>query len=158
MKNEYLATYLNDHLAGSTVAIELLEKMEHNATAARKSMIIELRSDIVADRKELIDRLGFRESVPRKAAAWFTEKFAQLKLAFDDKKAGPLWWLEAFETVSLGIEGKLALWRALGSAEDRPEFRQLDLAGLEKRAKSQRERAESARLEAARVALAKVAQ
>jgi hypothetical protein len=79
MANEHLATYLNDHLAGSTVAIELLEDLEREGTGITRSLA-ELRADIEADRKELkslIARLGISESRTRKVSGWLTEMSAR---------------------------------------------------------------------------------
>lgn len=72
--NEHLATYLNDHLAGLTVALELLEELEAEGTGITKSLT-ELRADIEADRKELqipMARLGNSESRTRKVSGWLT--------------------------------------------------------------------------------------
>lgn len=57
--------------------------------------------------------------------------------------------------MSLGIEGKLALWRALAAAAaTAPELVGVDYALLEQRAIEQRASVETVRLDAARVALA----
>jgi hypothetical protein len=100
----------------------------------------------------LIERLGASESAPRKAAAWVTEKLISLKLRLDDKTVGSLWRLEALETLSLGIEGKLALWRALAVAKLRAELEKPDYQVLVNRAINQRAAVEGARLKAAKAA------
>ena len=69
MSEQHLATYLNDHLAGSVVALELLEHLgkAHPGTPTER-FATELRADIAADRKELEDlmaRLNIRVSQPR---------------------------------------------------------------------------------------------
>src|SRR5438552_17167929 len=52
--NQNLATYLNDHLAGSVAALELLEYLEKTQTGkAMGRFVPELRADIAADRREL---------------------------------------------------------------------------------------------------------
>ena len=57
-------------------------------------------------------------------------------------------------TLSLGILGKLALWRALAVAAERvPMIRRLDLGALERRAREQHERVETGRLKVAGAAL-----
>ena len=161
MGNEYLATYLNDHLAGSVAAIELLEHLEAayaDTTIAR--FFTELREEIAADRRELeglMGRLHVAESRPRKVSAWLTEKFTELKLRLDDSARGPLRLLESLEVVGLGIHGKLALWRALGAtaAEVSPGLQGLiDYEPLAQRAEEQRRRVEVVRLEAAKAAFA----
>jgi hypothetical protein len=61
---------------------------------------------------------------------------------------------EDLETLSLGVEGKLALWVALHRAYgDDPRLRGIDLDALSDRARSQRRRIEQQRLDAAEGAL-----
>lgn len=158
MADEHLATYLNDHLAGSVAAIELLEYLEkvHVGTDMAR-FFAELRADVEADRRELealMDRLQIAKSFSRKVTAWLTEKITQLKLRLDDPRGGPLCLLEALEVLALGIEGKRALWRALAAAaEAAPRLQGVDYERLAQRAEEQRRRVEVARLEAARAAL-----
>jgi hypothetical protein len=54
MADEHIATYLNDHLAGSVVALELLDHLvaTHSETDLA-AFFRQLRADIVADRDEL---------------------------------------------------------------------------------------------------------
>jgi hypothetical protein len=90
----------------------------------------------------------------RKAAAWLTEKLGEAKLRLDDPGDGQLRVLEAVETLGLGIQGKLALWRALAAVADRlPKLQRVDFARLEQRAIQQHQRVEGQRLQAARLAL-----
>jgi hypothetical protein len=164
MVNEYLATYLNDHLAGSVAAVELLERLEAVYPGTDMARFFAaLRNEIVADRgalEELMTRLQIAESRPRKASAWIAGKFTELKLRLDDKLRGPLRLLESLEAVGLGIDGKLALWRALNAATSVNPALQgiLDYERLEKRAEEQREAVEIVRLEAARAAFKQVQQ
>ena len=159
MAEKYLATYLNDHLGGSQVALELLEHLERSPAGTPVARFAaDLRDDIGADRRELealMARLGVAESRPRKAAAWLSEKMSELKLRLDDPSGGALRQLEIFEALSVGIEGKRLLWRALGaSAEVSPSLAVADYGLLERRAEDQRRSVETWRLEAARAALA----
>jgi hypothetical protein len=72
----------------------------------------------------------------------------------EDGSEGPLRLLESLEAVALGIDGKLALWRALETvAEIAAEIRKVDYGRLIARAQEQREVAEAMRLIAARLAL-----
>ena len=95
-------------MAGSVVAIELLERLE----AARTDMtttLAQVRADIEADRAELPEimrRLQIAESRPRKVTGWIAEKFSQIKLRLDDPAGGPLRLFESLELVALGIQGK----------------------------------------------------
>jgi hypothetical protein len=159
MANDHLATYLNDHLAGAIGALELLEHMEraHAGTPVARALS-ELRVEIEADRgtlESLMERLQVTESRPRKATAWLAERLAWLKLRLDDPDEGAFRLFESLEAVSLGIEGKLALWRALAAvAPAMPDVIDLDYETLMQRATEQRGRAEVLRLGAAEAALA----
>ena len=158
MADGHIATYLKDHLAGGVAALELLEQLEEGHTGTPlERFFAELRADVAADRQELeavMGRLKIDESRARKATAWLTEKVTELKLRFDDPAGGPLRLLEALEGLSLGIEGKRGLWRALAAtAEDAPWLRVADYDRLIERAEEQRSRVEKLRLETARTAL-----
>lgn len=151
MEHEALTTYLNDHLAGSVAAIELLDHLIERAPGPEpKNLYADLRADVAEDQETLqvaIRRLRADEIGWRKAGAWLTEKLGRLKLRMDDSADGGLHELEAVEALSLGILGKLALWRALVQAVGELEsLRGLDLARLERRAQDQHARAESRRL------------
>lgn len=162
MADEYLAIYLNDHLAGSVVAVELLQHLERAYSGkAVQRFAADLRADIEADRRELqklMRALHVAESRARQATAWVAEKMTMIKLRLDDRAGGDFRLFEALEALSLGIEGKRGLWVALGdAARSAPSLGQLDYAGLADRAAEQRSRVEALRLEAARTALAPAA-
>ena len=158
MAHKHLATYLNDHLAGSVVALELLDHLEavHSEDPLR-DFFRELRRDISADRAELealMKTLNIDQSRTRKASAWLTEKITELKLRFDDPKAGTLLLFESLEALSLGIEGKRGLWIALAaSSETMPSLRIADYDRLQRRAQEQRDRVEALRVQTALTAL-----
>ena len=157
MANESLTTYLNDHLAGSVVALELLDHLEEDgAGTAESSILAGVHAEIVADRQELeafMAQLGIAVSAPRKATGWLVEKLSELKLHLDDAGDGALRRLEALETISLGIAGKQALWHALAAAaEEAPELNGPDYARLGRRAEAQRGVVETLRLDAAKAA------
>ena len=100
-------------------------------------------------------QLHVTESKPRKAAAWLAERVASLKLRLDDSGDGAFRLFESLEVVSLGIEGKLGLWRTLAAvAPALPDVGSLDYETLIQRAVEQRERAEGMRLRAAQAAFA----
>lgn len=158
MADDYIATYLNDHLAGSVVAVELMENLETvYAGQPIADFIAKLRADIEVDIRELEDLMGqlqVSESRTRKASAWLTEKFTQLKLRLDDPAHGDLRLFESLEALSLGIEGKRSLWLALSAAAElSPQLRIADYQRLQQRAEEQRARVEDQRLELARKAL-----
>ena len=157
MSIEILATYLNDHLAGSVAAIELLDHVgKLSKGTERERLFATLQSEVEEDQKvlkELLRGLGGTQSRVRRAAAWLTEKVGEVKLKLDNPGGGELRLLEALETLELGILGKLALWRALGAAADLvPQIRNLNLDQLERRAQAQHARLELERLKVARTA------
>ena len=157
MVNESLATYLNDHMAGSVIALELLNHLaEDGAGTAEASLLAGVHADIEADRQELeafMAQRGIAVSAPRQATGWLLEKLSEIKLRLDDTGDGALRRLQALETVSLGIAGKAALWDALAAAaEAAPELRVLDYARLGRRAETQRAVVEELRLRAAQEA------
>lgn len=159
MAREHIATYLNDHLAGATGAVELLEHLEKEHAGTEVGRLASgLRADVEADRQTLesiMEGLQVGRSRTRKAAAWLGEKAAELKLRLDDPAGGSLRLFESLEVLSLGIEGKRSLWRALSAAaEEAPDLQVADYEELIRRAEEQRSRVETARLEAARRALA----
>ncbi len=155
MDNPHLSTYLNDHLAGSEAALELLDHLEAEHSGTQIAMLAAgLRDDITADRRELealMARLGIAQSTTRKATGWLSEKVTQLKLKLDDPKGGGLRLLETFEALSLGIEGKRLLWRSLKTAAVyNPELQGTNYQALEQRADEQRLGVEPFRMGAAK--------
>jgi hypothetical protein len=158
MSRRSLTTYLNDHLAGSVAALELLDHLLALHSGAEREPFTELRTEIEEDQqvvRELLEQLGERESSVRKAAAWLSAKLGQVKLRFDDPGDGELRVLEALEALGLGIQGKLSLWGALAAvAEMVPALGRVDFQQLQQRAADQFERVDELRLRCARAALA----
>ena len=114
-----------------------------------------LRADISEDRKHLealMKQCGVSTSLVRRAAAWLAEKAAEVKLRTDEPGRGALLLLEALDALSVGIEGKRLLWKALAAA-GLPAPPGSDYAALERRAEEQRARVEELRLQSARAAL-----
>jgi hypothetical protein len=149
---ERLHTYLNDHLAGSVAAIELLDDLiEHHSEDRFARTFRDLRDEIQADQdtlRDLIRKLGAKESAIRKAGAWLAEKFSRVKIGDADDSAGLLQGLEA---LALGITGKQLLWRSLAAmAPNFPALQGTDFSELETRAHDQFEWVEGLRLEMAR--------
>lgn len=157
---EPLSDYLNDHLAGSVGALELLDRMiEACAGKPLERFLRDLRADIDYDQeqlKELIQKLGMSESTVRKAGAWIAEKLTRPKIDLGDGTRDEVGVFLALEALVLGITGKRSLWRALHAASRTvPELARLDYSGLEKRAIDQCERVEARRLEIARAVFTK---
>jgi hypothetical protein len=156
MASDALGTYLNDHLAGSMSAIQMLERAadEHRTTSLGPPLA-ELLTAIREDQevlRGLIGRLGYSEHSLKQAGAWVAEKVGRLKVGGSDES--PLARLELFETLSLGLQGKLKLWRAVRAVVPRhPELQELDLPRLDRRGQEQHDLVEAWRIEAAEAAL-----
>jgi hypothetical protein len=150
-----LTIYLNDHLAGSVAALELVDRLiETYKGNPLEQFFKDLRSEIDADQRELqdlIEKLGEKESPIRKAALWMAEKFSRAKIRLSGSEEDRLGLFHALEGLVLGITGKRGLWTALAAAADTvPQLRKLDYALLEKRAAEQCGRVDAKRLEIAR--------
>jgi len=157
MSKEHLSTYLNDHLAGSNIAIEILDHLI-DETSELSPALNALKTEIAEDREQLKALMAsqqIEESRVRKAGSWFAEQVAEMKLEVDDDENGPLRRLERLEALEIGIDGKIALWRALDvAAKSNSDLRRLDYVRLRQRGEDQRARVESMRLNAASAALA----
>jgi hypothetical protein len=153
-----LVIYLNDHLGGSRAGMQLVDNLvESTREPGARATLAAVRDEIAADREvleEIINRLSGGASVVREIGGWLGEKATQLKLMMDDPAGGELRHFEALELLSLGIEGKSSLWRALSTvAASVPELQGVDFANLVRRAADQRARVENLRTNAARAAL-----
>ncbi|MEY2438866.1 MAG: hypothetical protein QOI34_251 [Verrucomicrobiota bacterium] len=155
-----LASYLNDHLAGSVAALDLLDHLiKKYEGKPLGNFFANLRNDVDADQevlRSLLPRFKVKESSLRKAGAWLAEKFGRAKIKVSGEDIGELGLLHALEVLVLGISGKQLLWRALSATfASSPLLKGVDLTRLEERAIEQIERVEEKRLEAAREALLK---
>jgi hypothetical protein len=149
-----LHTYLNDHLAGSVAAIELLDNLiGHHSEDRFGKFFSDLRDDIHADQeklRDLIGKVGGKESALRKVAGWVSEKFGRVKIGDTDDSAE---LLQALEGLALGVTGKQLLWRSLAAiAPNFPALQGTDFSELEKRAQEQFGRVETLRIEMVREA------
>ena len=150
--------YLNDHLAGSVAALELLDALVGRVRGTpAEQMLRTVRVEVAADQdmlRAVLDKVGGDESRLKQAAAWLSEKLGQAKLAVAGHQHPDLDVLEGLETLALGIQGKAALWRALGAvAVENPRLSSFQFSSLEARARTQYDQVEQARLSAARAAL-----
>jgi hypothetical protein len=146
-----LSVYLNDHLAGSTTAIELVRyaAREHEGTGLG-SFLSRLAVEIEEDRQALrrvMAAAGARPDTAKIALAWLAEKARRLKLNGRLLRRSPLSPFIELETLELGIYGKQLLWQAL--REHRPPgAAAVDLDHLITRAERQRGEVERHRLAA----------
>ena len=153
-----LSIYLNDHLAGSTVGVKLARRAAgNNRTNTYGPALEAIAQEIEQDRAtltSLMEQLGITHDRVKVALSWGLEQASRLKFSGELVGYSSLSRLEELETLSLGVEGKLALWQALRATHGSdPRFATLDLEDLIERARSQRSRLEDLRLRAAGEAL-----
>jgi hypothetical protein len=145
-----LAVYLHDHLAGSSFALELLEKLASEfAGKPSGDVASELLEQVRIDRKtleQLIEKVGRANTDFLDALGWIAERVSRIKLKHDDPSG--IGTFEAFETISLGILGKRALWEAL-QVQQKADARVagFDYSALIARAEQQFQKANQYRLE-----------
>ncbi len=153
-----LETYLNDHLAGAAAGSDLASKISSEyADTPYGLFLAELARKIEQDKSTLeglMERLGIQRNPLKQAAGWIVEKVSRLKLSETMTGDQDLKRLLEFEMLSLGIEGKLSMWRTLIEVSgSHAELAATDLAGLAKRAEAQRSDLEDRRLQVAHGAL-----
>lgn len=147
-----LRTYLQDHLAGAQFATPLLAELvaqEHDADIAKfaSNLLTEIEDDkrVV---ENILARLDTTTSVFKEASAWIAQKLGRAKLQIG---SDPFSIFEALEVLSIGIQGKFALWTALEEiAPSEDALRSLDLTALCERAAEQHGRVECQRIAYAR--------
>jgi hypothetical protein len=152
-----LESYLNDHLAGSVGAVELVEHWAHlHDGKPMGAFFSDIGTDIRADQgtlRDLMHRLAIDESNLRKAGAWAAEKAGRARLTIAGYEPGSLGLVLTLEGLIMGVTGKKLLWRAL-SARNLPQLSGYDFKKLERRAEQQIERIEVERIRAAQQAFA----
>jgi len=150
-----LSTYLNDHLAGSAGALDLLDSLRGHANTDEMAATLEsVTTDIEADRETLLgvmERLGVETSTIKQAAARFGEKALRVKTSAVVTGDDDLSRLLGLEALRVGIAGKEAGWSALRAVEH-DALTGVDFDALIARARDQREQLEPFRLMAAAAA------
>jgi hypothetical protein len=156
--SKYLATYLNDHLAGATGGLALVRRAaSENEGSELGDFLSDLEGEIASDRetlKEIMAALGVRTDPVKVVAAQVFERVGRLKPNAQLRGYSPLSPLIELEMLRLGIQGKLSMWRALGEVAGTPPLEPERLADLAARAERQAADVEARRLEVARSALA----
>lgn len=152
-----LAIYLNDHLAGAMVGVELARRLRASNCDDPEfgPELATICAEIEADRETLVaimDRLGVGRSRVKPLAAILAERLGRLKLNGQLRGYSPLSRLDELEFLAIGVTGKRQLWRSLEHthAGDLPGF---ELGALAERASEQLDRLEALRLKAAARAL-----
>jgi hypothetical protein len=158
MNRKLLGIYLNDHLAGATIGMELARRARgSNRDNEYGEVLGRIAQEIDEDRatlQQLMDRLEVRRDHTKVIFGWVAEKVGRLKPNGQLTGYSPLSRLIELESLALGITGKLSLWEALIEVAD--EDTRLDRAELGRLSqRTERQRADVWRLRqrAAREAL-----
>ncbi|MFF0430909.1 hypothetical protein ACFYU9_01600 [Streptomyces sp. NPDC004327] len=153
-----LRIYLNDHYAGSAAGDALVRRVSRahgHGPAGRR--LRELADEIAEDRESLVrimTALGVPVMRTRALIMRCAEKVGRAKLNGRLVSRSPLSDVLDLESLRLGVEGKLALWRSLGEvARDDDRIDAGTVHHLADRAERQIEQLEDLRLAAVRRAL-----
>jgi hypothetical protein len=157
MMKDALHIYLNDHLAGATAGVDLVKSAAERHDGEMGEFFTQLADEISGDYNtltSLLDQLNAHASGAKEALAKVGSEISEAKFSgesIDDPAFGTFLTLE---TLSIGVEGKLCMWKALKVIQDDvPELGAFEIDTLIERAQSQRDRIEGKRLEVAGNAL-----
>ncbi len=127
--NADLETYFQDHLAGASTAIEVIGLLlKHSREPILTNLLSALMVEVQEDKSALeglVTTMGMSPSTLKDSAGWIGARFVTFKA-----RAGksPFGAFEGLEFLSMGIQGKLHLWKALQrspaceNAMNRPDF------------------------------------
>jgi hypothetical protein len=113
-----LAIYLNDHLAGAVLGVELARRLRssNRDDPEMGGPLAGIATEIEADRETLIrlmDRLGVDRRSVKPALAKAVERLGRFKLNGQLRGYSPLSRVLELEVLASGIGGKMQLWNAL---------------------------------------------
>ena len=157
--NGGLAVYLNDHLAGSAAGLRLARRCLERERGSKLGRKLERLVDEIEEDRGALERVMARVAATQNPLKQAAASGAVLLSLLRDRipvlgsGSGDVSRLEEIELLSLGIEGKRLLWRALGElAKTERRLKEFDFATLESRAKAQRDLLEPVRLDLASAA------
>jgi hypothetical protein len=146
-----LDSYLNDHLAGSISALEVIDHWaEAHKGEPLGSFFAQTEREIKADQETLrgiMRTLGVKESKVRKAGAWAAEKVGRARLIVAGDEPGSLGLVLTLEGLIMGVTGKKLLWVALAAA-NLPRLDGYNFEQLQRDAEQQVERIKAERMSA----------
>ena len=155
--SKYLATYLNDHLMGATLGVELARRAAgENEGSELGAFLSGLAREIDDDRDTLLaimSELGVKPDRLKVAAGWTGEKVGRLKPNAQLRGYSPLSPLVELEGLLIGIQGKLAMWSVVAEVAQELGLDRARLEALSARAERQQADVERHRREVGRRAL-----
>lgn len=154
---QLLAIYLNDHLAGAALGVELARRLRssNQGDPEMGEPLARICAEIEADREtltRLMDRLDVARNPVKPVLAMAAERLGRLKLNGRLRGYSPLSRVLELEMLAAGIGGKMQLWNALEQSfgESLDGF---DFHALAERADHQGQQVEELHLAATRRAL-----
>jgi hypothetical protein len=159
MADKAIDVYLNDHLAGAMLGVDLASQIEaQNRGTALGELMASLAPQIEQDRQTLIELMRQMDSSSnpvKQATAWIAEKASRAKFSGMTSGEPELGTFMSLETLALGVQGKACMWTALKQVADQhPPIASMNLDELIHRAHSQQDALERERLAAGTRALA----
>jgi len=152
-----LAIYLNDHLAGAALGVELARRLRssNRGDPEMGEALARICAEIEEDQDTLIrltDRLGVARKPIKPLLAKASERLGRLKLNGQLRGYSPLSRVLELEVLAAGIGGKMQLWNSLEQSfgETLDGF---DFHALAERADRQGQQVEDLHLAAAQRAL-----
>jgi hypothetical protein len=153
MSDKAVRVYLNDHRTGAEVARHVVDHLGGlKGDADLTDLMAWLRDELARDRTildGLMASLNVPVSRPKALGAWLAGRAAPVKLSTFAAGSGNV--LLGLESLAVGIQGKMALWRTLQAADDR-RLAGVDFAALLAAAEVQFEAVEAQRLRAGKSA------
>jgi hypothetical protein len=158
MANKAIDVYLNDHLGGATLGAGLAGQIaDHAPGTPLADLMLRLQAEIRADREtliELMERMDVARNPVKQATGRFAEVASRLKFSGASSGESGHGLFMALESMTLGVAGKLSLWRALREVRaEYPALATIDLDALIARAEEQHATLERERLAVGRRAL-----
>jgi len=152
-----LAIYLNDHLAGATLGVELARRLRssNRGDAEMGDPLAKICAEAEGDLETLIrlmERLGVDRNPVKPALAKAAERLGRLKLNGQIRGYSPLSRVLELEGLSGLIGGKMQLWNALEQSFGE-SLEGFDFHALAERADNQGQRVEDLHLAASQRAL-----
>lgn len=150
MDDTALRAYLDGHRSGAATVIRLVDgRLERGAGPAWLSVFREQLDDERAVVDAVAARLDAAGRAPTRVIGAVVHGAARLGLRASRTLHPQLDDLLELETMYVGVQGKMAMWRTLRVHRQHPALRDVDLDDLAERAREQSAQLESHRLAAA---------
>ena len=159
MADRAINVYLNDHLAGAMLGSDLAEQIrQRHEGSPLGELMSSISTEIEEDRQQLVDlmkQMNISQNPIKQATGWLAEKASRLKFSGFGSGEPDQSAFMALEMLTLGIEGKASMWKALSEVQSQyPPLASTNLEELIARADKQFDALEHERLAAGALALA----